>query len=306
MPSQVVLLPKLHILTIHPNPFLKAPDPASEPQAPPTHNSGNGINSSGVHTPETSTHASYPSSPFAQSLLLSSPSPATKTIGQDDDVEMAAASSGQSSTQSLSAQRTTISTGPSTAATPVYRLPPHQVKRSKVPSLMILAGSTILNCMAEQEEASLASEERGDDTVGRTRKDSSSMDLTNVHSATTSSYMRSCSPPYRKYSQLSSSTKKRYVVKEEAIKACLTPYLYDIFKRARVNNKCPGCHDLFWKPCRILIVWQDILGQTQVPIEWKGCGIGKCSGIPFNMMIPSPIESQGSSSQATSQGSTSS
>lgn len=300
------MLPKLHILTIHPNPFLKAPDPASEPQASPTHNSGNGVNASGVHTPGTSPHTSYPSSPFAQSLRLSSPSPATEIIGQDDDVEMAAASSGQSSTQSLSAQRTTIGIGPSTAATPVYQLPPHQVKRSKVPSLMILAGSTILNCMAEQEEASLACEERGDNSVGRTRNDRSSMDLANLHLATTSSYARSCSPQHRKYSQLSSSTKKRYVVKEETIKACLTPYLYDIFKRARVNNQCPGCHDLFWKPCRILIVWQDILGQAQVPIEWKGCGIGKCSGIPLNMMIPSPADPQGSSSQATSQGSTSS
>ncbi|KAG0359077.1 hypothetical protein BG005_001385 [Podila minutissima] len=303
LPSQVVLLPKLHILTIHPNPFLKAPDPVSElQQVPPVaHNSGS-VSASSVHTPGTSPHASYPSSPFAQSLRLSSPaSPTTETTGLDDDMDMAIASSGvQSSTQSLSPQMTPNNKGLPTATNPVYRLPPHQVKRSKVPSLLILAGSTMLNCMAKQEEATLMIEERGRDDVDRTRKDSKgAMDHANLQPTAASSYPRSRSPQHRLYSQLSSSTKKRYVFKEETIKTCLTPYLYDIFKRARVNNKCPGCHDLFWKPCRILIIWQDILGQTQVPIEWKGCGIGKCSGIPLSMMIPESESGQGPLSQAT-------
>ncbi|KAG0091157.1 GPI inositol deacylase [Podila epicladia] len=152
----------------------------------------------------------------------------------------------------------------------------------------------------KQEEATLTIEKRGRDDVDRTRNDSkSAMDHANLQPTAASSYPRSKSPQHRQYSQLSSSTRKRYVFKEDTIKSCLTPYLYDIFKRARVNNKCPGCHDLFWKPCRILIVWQDILGQIQVPIEWKGCGIGKCSGIPLNLMIPESESREGQSSQTT-------
>lgn len=167
----------------------------------------------------------------------------------------------------------------------------------------------MLNCMVKQEEATLASEERGHvDTMDRTRKDTSGpVDHVNLYPTAASGYPHSCSLQHKRHSQLSPSTRKRYEFKEEIIKECLTPYLYDIFKRARVNNKCTGCHDLFWKPCRILIIWQDILGQSQVPIEWKGCGIGKCPGIPLSMMVPSPeSELQGASSQAISQGSTSS
>lgn len=171
-------------------------------------------------------------------------------------------------------------------ATPTTRvqLPPHRVLRSRFPTLAHLAGNVILNYMDAQ--TTKGGEDEGGD---RPRKDSKiSMEdddewLEDPMGLCTGADMTVNDACNGRRKQSVASKKRAGQVelfKEEILKEYLTPYLFDILKRALINNKCGGCQRRFWKPCRIVIVWQDVLGQKRVPVRWKGCGIGTCPGVP--------------------------
>ncbi|KAF9908890.1 hypothetical protein EC991_009296 [Linnemannia zychae] len=163
----------------------------------------------------------------------------------------------------------------STASRTRVQMPPHKVLRSRFPTLVHLAGNTILNFVDLQKV------KPGDNGMDRPRKDSKiSMD----DEGWVEDFMESrgakrediCGEKER----VTVAKKRRVVLREEVLREYMTPYLFDIFKRAQVNNRCAGCQKLFWRPCRIVIVWQDVLGQKRVPVRWKGCGIGTCPGVP--------------------------
>ncbi|KAF8977836.1 hypothetical protein BGZ46_007086 [Entomortierella lignicola] len=168
-------------------------------------------------------------------------------------------------------------------------LPPHMVTRSRFPTLLVLAGNALLNYM----------EQRGvNDTAGKRkqavewpRKDSK-VSMSEDELLETSP-VDDCNRTQEaelgcKGLAAAYRPKSKYVFREDIIRSHLTPYLYDNFKRARTNNLCAGCKKRFWKPCRIVVIWQDILGQSSVPIEWRGCGIRGCSGVPASMWSSPP------------------
>ncbi|KAF9982596.1 hypothetical protein BGZ65_002686 [Modicella reniformis] len=157
--------------------------------------------------------------------------------------------------------------------------PPHKITRSRFPTLLILAGNALLNYMDAHETPAITTSKATNDTQDRPRKDSNILmnedgwrgdEHEVVHHIP-----RLSGDALDQHPQL----KKTYVFKEETIKLYLTPYLFDNFKRARTNNRCAGCQRIFWKPCKVTVVWQDLLGQTKIPIEWKGCGIKGCPGV---------------------------
>lgn len=171
----------------------------------------------------------------------------------------------------------------STAPRTRVHLPPHRVLRSRFPTLAHLAGNVILNYVDAQMTKG------GDEGVDRPRKDSkiSMEDGDNWLDDPIEPYNSGDVTRYdvydgRRKQAAANKQKAGQVVlfKEEDLKEYMTPYLFDIFKRARINNRCAGCQRRFWKPCRIVIVWQDVLGQKRVPVRWKGCGIGACPGVP--------------------------
>jgi hypothetical protein len=162
-----------------------------------------------------------------------------------------------------------------TADEPARPLPPHKVTRSRFPSLLVLAGNALLSYMNAQVK-------------DRSRKDSkmsmAGENGSDNHTGSHDDMHASPCPPGDGHDQHSPlKNKKKYVFKEEKIEMYLTPHLFDDFKRARTNNRCAGCQKTFWKPCRTTVVWQDLLGQTMIPIEWKGCGIGGCPGVPASI-----------------------
>ncbi len=190
--------------------------------------------------------------------------------------------------------------------------PPHEVVKSRIPTLLILAGNALLNHM-DVHGAKGIGRTRGS-AVEHPRKDSKiSMDGyecfehdgTVPKSRPCNDYEGGPSQPAENSAKKSlqatatatSSTiqppaatvkaTRRFTFDETTIKSYLTPYMFDIYKRASINNRCQGCHQKFWKPCRTVVVWQDLLGQTKVPMEWKGCGIGACKGVPASVLSSS-------------------
>jgi hypothetical protein len=189
----------------------------------------------------------------------------------------------------------------STASRTRLNLPPHRVLRSRFPTLAHLAGNVILNHMDAQttkggvegahrpRKDSKISMEEGDDWLEDPIEPCNSGDMTRYDVYDD-----------RRKQTLASRQKEAggqaVLFKEEVLKEYMTPYLFDIFKRARINNRCAGCQRRFWKPCRIVIVWQDVLGQRQVPVRWKGCGIGTCPGVPETLWPRQTISSSSLSS----------
>ncbi|KAF9360150.1 hypothetical protein BGX26_010396 [Mortierella sp. AD094] len=185
-----------------------------------------------------------------------------------------------------------------TSEVSIGELPPHLTTRSRFPTLLVLAGNALLNYM-ESQSASVAAK-KGGQGAERPRKDSkismSGDEWSEIPPIDGNSHYQqeqwSGNQGARNHDGGSPvvprSRKRRYVFKEDIIKSHLTPYLYDNFKRARTNNLCAGCQRRFWKPCKIVVVWQDILGQSSVPVEWRGCGIRGCPGVPESMLSSSP------------------
>lgn len=170
-------------------------------------------------------------------------------------------------------------------------LPPHKVTRSRFPTLLTLAGNALLNYM-DTQEVSVTTATRADiETQDQPWMDCSGpLDKEERSGGTHESESRG---DYEHNSWHSSNgpdhnshPKRKSMFKEEKIRAYLTPYLFDTFKRAWTNNRCAGCQRRFWKSCRKTVLWQDLLGQTKVPIEWQGCGIGGCSGMPESVWPP--------------------
>ncbi|KAF9157030.1 hypothetical protein BG015_007556 [Linnemannia schmuckeri] len=300
LPSQIALLPKLHILSIHPNPFMVYPqseggiveqDPAEQQQQQQDFN-GDEMDDIGAQQDQ---------QPEGQQQSI----PETPTMGesefvglQSDDIEMSPAQEqdsqagpsfyGTDSTgemdQDEQGQQTAGSVHPQ-STTPRMRvqLPPHVVLRSRFPTLAHLAGNVILNYMDTQ-----TTKGGEDESLDRPRKDSKiSMEDDNDW---LEDPMGPCAggdvtqddgyDGHRKQAPTSKKARQVELFKEEIFKEYMTPYLFDIFRRARINNRCAGCQRRFWKPCRIVMVWQDVLGQKRVPVRWKGCGIGTCPGVP--------------------------
>ncbi|KAK3809492.1 MAG: hypothetical protein J3Q66DRAFT_354020 [Benniella sp.] len=178
---------------------------------------------------------------------------------------------------------------------PARPLPPHKVTRSRFPTLLALAGNALLSYMDVQAK-------------DRPRKDNKmSMDGESGSDNHTGSHddmhASPCLSSDGHYQHSPLKNKKKYVFKEEKIEMYLTPHLFEDFKRARTINRCAGCQKTFWKPCRTTVVWQDLLGQTRIPIEWKGCGIGGCPGVPASIWstqgsLPSPSTSQSGAAAA--------
>ncbi|KAF8947601.1 hypothetical protein BGZ47_008493 [Haplosporangium gracile] len=301
LPSQIALLPKLHILTIHPNPFIVCPqpeggiveqDPAEQQQQQQQDPNGDDMDDIGAQLdqqPEGQQQSVPEMSTMSDSELVES---------QNDDIEMSPAQEqvsqpgpsfyGADSTGEMDhdeqGQQTAGPVHPQ-SMTPRMRvqLPPHIVLRSRFPTLVHLAGNVILNYMDTQ-----TTKGGSDESMDRPRKDSKiSMEDDNnwledpmgpcvgVDVTRDDGYdgRRKQAPARKKSGQVE-------LFKEENFKEYMTPYLFDIFSRARINNRCAGCQRRFWKPCRIVIVWQDVLGQKRVPVRWKGCGIGTCPGVP--------------------------
>lgn len=170
------------------------------------------------------------------------------------------------------------------SAMPRVQLPPHRVFRSRFPTLAHLAGNVILNYMDAQ-----TAKGGGGEGADRPRKDSKiSMedddycleDPTGLCTGGNVTLNDACIGRRKQSAVNKKKAGQVELLKEEVLKEYMTPYLFDIFKRAMINNRCGGCQKRFWKPCRIVIVWQDVLGQKRVPVRWKGCGIGTCPGVP--------------------------
>ncbi|KAF9188962.1 hypothetical protein BGZ51_000210 [Haplosporangium sp. Z 767] len=309
LPSQIVSLPKLHILTIHPNPFMK-PSPSPDPRAdynttleearlqhtnhPVLSGSNNNLGPSlGM--------------PLFQEILpinlneepSSSNSLGLDTSMSDNDIMDAIPSSQDSSssatTNASAESSSTMNTDPdlSTSLDISGGPPTYKVTKSRFPTLLILAGNVLLNHM-DQQEKSTGMTKDASHTMGRQRKDSKitvegdefPQDGMKLHQSTGQSW-----PDDALESQVGVTSRKRVVFKEATIKSYMTPYLFDIFMRARAINRCAGCQRKFWKSCRTLVIWQDFLGQTQVPIEWKGCGIENCPGVPASIWSPASVSS---------------
>ncbi|CAO3570503.1 unnamed protein product [Mortierella alpina] len=327
LPSQISLLPKLQILTVHPNPLLEPPGTALTLT---TAEQGN--------TPEAQygTQQDADHATVAPAALAATPSPSST----QEDIYMFSANSqaGPSNVASFSApsfepepteegssetfvssQSSTLTTGtlestnsslPSTASSTASGLssdsPPHKVLKSRIPSLLILAGNAMLNHMDAYGATGVG--KTGGSTVAHPRKDSKvSMDgYECFRDDIAMPRIRPCSDRGEGSSLADNSAerahqttsaapaaasagvkaRKQFRFDEATIKSYLTPYMFDIYKRASINNRCQGCHQKFWKPCRTMVVWQDLLGQTKVPIQWKGCGIGACSGVPASVLSP--------------------
>ncbi|KAF9399745.1 hypothetical protein BGX21_005681 [Mortierella sp. AD011] len=349
LPSQIILLPKLHILTVHPNPFLTIPEPgvgnnnnlglANHNEPPAFNGAHNGINTMAPEAFEEHNMTNHNRHIQLQASLISPPvSPPTS---QSEDVDMMpppeqdgvdsgsppstilrpettisdvvseqtqrtgepSSSQSYSFTSSVSigepsSQHTAVSTVTSEAS--IGESLPHLTTRSRFPTLLVLAGNALLNYMESQSASAAA--KKGGQGVERPRKDSkismggdewvgiSSIDGNGHHQQEQWSETKRVENRRGGSPVASRPSKKQYVFKEDIIKSHLTPYLYDNFKRARTNNLCAGCQKRFWKPCRIVVVWQDILGQSSVPVEWRGCGIGGCLGVPASMQSsPLPV-----------------
>ncbi|KAG0309417.1 hypothetical protein BGZ98_002605 [Dissophora globulifera] len=358
LPAQIALMPKLNIITVHPNPFMTPPEPEPEPelgQEAQDHNiieaaviiSDNDANTVAEQPPipiETQqnivsvTFVSPPTSPditlaYAQSadmdVEMSIPDlegfglgSCSSTAAIVADIEIQNPPSGESSSLTTASVPVSLATGaashvvnPSVALQYVRReLPLHQVTRSHIPSLLILAGNAILNYVESQDAATIPTATNRirpstptflKDPLERPRKDSKiSMDGDEWVDEQGNTFGKAqlpleAGPSTGSQDVLMVTTgpskpgrgKKQYVFKDETIKSYMTPYLYDVFKRARKNNRCAGCQKLFWKSCRVVVVWQEILGQPMVPIQWKGCGMGGCPGVPPSLWyqrLPSP------------------
>ncbi|KAF9122333.1 hypothetical protein BGX30_002074 [Mortierella sp. GBA39] len=305
LPSQIAFLPKLHILTIHPNPFMMCPipeggiveqDPAEQQQQQQQqYPIGDDMDDIGAQQDlqEDQQQQSVPETPTMSNTELMEP--------QSDDIEMSSLQEqdsqagpsfyGADSTNEAHlghddlGQQVAAPVHPQ-SATPATRvqLPPHRVFRSRFPTLAHLAGNVILNYMDAQ-----TAKGGGDESADRPRKDSKiSMeddddcleDPTGLCTGGDVTLNDACIGR-RKQSMVSKKKAGQVeLFKEEVLKEYMTPYLFDIFKRAMINNRCGGCQKRFWRPCRIVIVWQDVLGQKRVPVRWKGCGIGTCPGVP--------------------------
>ncbi|KAF9576615.1 hypothetical protein EC968_006962 [Mortierella alpina] len=324
LPSQISLLPKLQILTVHPNPLLEPPETVlalstADPDNIPEGQYGDQQDVGQV--------------PVAPSVLPTTPSP---SVAQEDiymlaandqaSASHAAASSTavfdpesteeESSEIFVSSQSSTVTTGTlestnssiqSTASSMASDLsrdsPPHKVLKSRIPTLLILAGNAMLNHMDAHGVTGVG--KPPGPAIEHPRKDSKvSMDGNECFKdGAAMPKTRACSDREAGSSLAESSAKRplqatttpaAFVVEagnqfrfdEATIKSYLTPYMFDIYKRASINNRCQGCHQKFWKPCRTVVVWQDLLGQTKVPMEWKGCGIGACKGVPASVLSP--------------------
>ncbi|KAG0021710.1 hypothetical protein BGZ80_001874, partial [Entomortierella chlamydospora] len=336
LPSQIILLPKLHILTVHPNPFLTIPEPgvgsnnnlglANHNEPPAFNGAHNGINTVGPEVFEEHNMTNHNGQIQPQASLISPPvspltsqsedvdmmppeqdgvdsgSPSSETTIPDVASEQTQFTGEPSSSQSYSftssisirepsSQHTAVSSVTSEAS--IGENLPHLITRSRFPTLLVLAGNALLNYMESQSASAAA--KKGGQGVERPRKDSkismggdewvgNSPTDGNDHYQQEQWSETQGIENHRGGSPVASRpSKKRYLFKEDVIKSHLTPYLYDNFKRARTNNLCAGCQKRFWKPCRIVVVWQDILGQSSVPVEWRGCGIGGCLGVPASM-----------------------
>ncbi|KAF9110579.1 hypothetical protein BGX27_006158 [Mortierella sp. AM989] len=216
-----------------------------------------------------------------------------------EETQLTRASSSQSSTLTpinIGGSRPHITTSLTTSEVNRGELPPHLTTRSRFPTLLILAGNALLNYMESQGITTTVKKGQTLD-VERPRKDSKvsmsedeweeSPQINNINHEQLWQ-MDKNQGAERNYSSLAvepQPQKKRYIFREEIIKSHLTPYLFDHFKRAWANNLCAGCQRRFWKPCKIVVVWQDILGQSLVPIEWRGCGIRGCLGVPASMWL---------------------
>ncbi|KAG0377770.1 hypothetical protein BGX24_005482 [Mortierella sp. AD032] len=290
LPSQITLLPKLHILTIHPNPFMTCPepeggtselDPAEQQQQQQQQQDliGNGIEDIGTQLDDQQEEQQYLAEDYS---VISSELPISQI---NEDIEMSLAQEQDSQDvpslngDGVSADQVYVEQGAvhpqSIAPRTREQMPLHKVMRSRFPTLAHLAGNAILNYVDSQMTTA------GDNDTDRPRKDSKiSMDdddwiENSKEYRDVTTWAGGCGGK-----EATGTRKGRVVFKEDVLKDYMTPYLFDIFKRAQINNRCAGCHRRFWKPCRIVIVWQDVLGQRQVPIRWKGCGIGTCPGVP--------------------------
>ncbi|KAF9964643.1 hypothetical protein BGZ70_006159 [Mortierella alpina] len=326
LPSQISLLPKLQILTVHPNPLLEPPEAALTLS-----------NAEQGNIPEAQygTQQDAGQAAVAPSTLTTTPSPSST----QEDIYMFSANdqAGPSNAASFSApsfepepteedaseifvssQSSTVTTGTlestnsslqstasSTASVLSRDSPPHKVLKSRIPSLLILAGNAMLNHMDAHGATGLG--KTGGSAAGHPRKDSKismdgygcvnddiTMPRTRPSSdreggssmAENSAERPHQATPAAPAAAAGVQARKQFRFDEATIKSYLTPYMFDIYKRASINNRCQGCHQKFWKPCRTVVVWQDLLGQTKVPIEWKGCGIGACKGVPASVLSP--------------------
>ncbi|KAG0286625.1 hypothetical protein BGZ96_009294 [Linnemannia gamsii] len=323
LPSQIALLPKLHILTIHPNPLMVCPeqeggiveqDPAEQQpeQQDPNGDDMEDIGAQQEQQQQQQQQSVSETSTMGSSQLLESQS--------NEDVEMSPAlelgsQAGLSFHGADSTNETHLGLGEQAQTAPIHpqittprarvHLPPHRVLRSRFPTLAHLAGNVILNYMDAQMTKG------GDEGVDRPRKDSKiSMEdgdgwlddpIEPCNSGDVTRYDISDGCRKQAVASKQKAAGQAVLFKEEDLKEYMTPYLFDIFKRARINNRCAGCQRRFWKPCRIVIVWQDVLGQKRVPVRWKGCGIGMCPGVPETLW---PRQTISSSSLPSSSGAT--
>ncbi|KAF9108765.1 hypothetical protein BGX29_007055 [Mortierella sp. GBA35] len=279
LPSQIALLPKLHILTIHPNPLMVPPEPEGETtdlepaeQQQQQHPDGDNMDDAGVQQ-EQQDVSMQNNDDIEMTPAQEQDSQAGPSVNVDSTVDFSIAGQGENHRAPVHPQ--------STAPTRPAQLPPHRVLRSRFPTLAHLAGNVILNHIDAQMKKA------GDESVDRPRKDSKiSMDGEDFMQ---DSVGRNGEIRMQDITQLNSdkqgaaSKERRVLFRDEVLKEYMTPYLFDIFKRAQINNRCSGCQRRFWKPCRILVVWQDLLGQRQVPIRWKACGLDSCIGVPESL-----------------------
>ncbi|KAF9295029.1 hypothetical protein BGZ88_002894 [Linnemannia elongata] len=316
LPSQIASLPKLHILTIHPNPFMMCPvpeggiveqDPAEHQQQQQQQDPiGDDMDDIGAQEDqqEDQQQQSVPEMPtMSNSDLMESQSDDIEmSLVQEQDSQAGPGLHGGDSTDEVHQghddqdQQVAALVHPHTTASRTrVQLPPHRVLRSRFPTLAHLAGNVILNYMDAQ-----TTKGGGDEGTDRPRKDSKiSME---DEDDWLDDPMRPCSGGDVALNDACSGRKKQSVVskkkvgqvelfKEEVLKEYMTPYLFDSFKRALINNRCGGCQRRFWRPCRIVIVWQDVLGQKRIPVRWKGCGIGTCPGVPDTLWPRQAISS---------------
>ncbi|KAF9129934.1 hypothetical protein BGW39_003631 [Mortierella sp. 14UC] len=306
LPSQIALLPKLHILTIHPNPFMVCPEPeggAAEPDPVEQQQQqqlqqqqalgGHDMVNMGVQQDQQD----------EQQYLAEESSVVNREMSgsqSNEDIEMSPAQEEDSPAgpsfngEGATADQAYTDQGAihpqSTAPRTRVQMPPHKVLRSRFPTLAHLAGNAILNYIDSQMA------NPGDKDMDRPRKDSKiSMDDDDWVEDSIESTDATRESIYGGKDAATRTKKRRVVFKEEVLKEYMTPYLFDIFKRAQVNNRCAGCQRRFWKPCRIVIVWQDVLGQKRVPVRWKGCGIGTCPGVPETLWPSSTGQASGRS-----------
>ncbi|KAG0242453.1 hypothetical protein BGW41_004182 [Actinomortierella wolfii] len=70
------------------------------------------------------------------------------------------------------------------------------------------------------------------------------------------------------------------------MQSALTPYLFEAIDHALTTRlTCPGCNQPIWKSCQRIIVWHEVVGQAmQVPVEYGGCGLATCPGLPPRLL----------------------